>query len=237
MASPFRSRASRKIAAASWYAVAASSTHPVSRSETETVQRHGLSVLVASLPEDRGRILIRGDRLVQPARPRSAIPRLFSAPPSRFRPPVCCNPPGPGRAARRPAGPGARPLLEDDLAAGDAIAALRRYSLVSPAADRSVSAHRLVQAVTADRYPCRSAWARSAATTHPSPARFPRRTCKRCPSGSANSPGTRHRDPELRAPAAWRPPSGNGPSLGPVARARAPAQPAVEAVQNARPVS
>ena len=41
------------------------------------------------------------------------------------------------------------PLLEDELAAGDAIAALRRYSLVTPAADGAVSVHRLVQAVTA----------------------------------------------------------------------------------------
>jgi hypothetical protein len=45
------------------------------------------------------------------------------------------------------------PLLEDPLAAGDAIGALRRYSLVSPAADGSVSVHRLVQAVTADQVP------------------------------------------------------------------------------------
>ena len=43
------------------------------------------------------------------------------------------------------------PLLEDPLAASDAIAALRRYSLISPAADGSVSVHRLVQAVTADQ--------------------------------------------------------------------------------------
>ena len=42
------------------------------------------------------------------------------------------------------------PLLEDELAAGDAIAALRRYSLISPAGDGLVSVHRLVQAVTAD---------------------------------------------------------------------------------------
>jgi hypothetical protein len=41
------------------------------------------------------------------------------------------------------------PLLEDPLAAGDAVAALRRYSLVTPAAGGSVSVHRLVQAVTA----------------------------------------------------------------------------------------
>ena len=45
------------------------------------------------------------------------------------------------------------PLLEDSLAADDAISALRRYSLVTPAADGSVSVHRLVQAVTADQMP------------------------------------------------------------------------------------
>jgi Tetratricopeptide repeat len=45
------------------------------------------------------------------------------------------------------------PLLDDELAAGDAIAALRRYSLISPPADGAVSVHRLVQAVTADQMP------------------------------------------------------------------------------------
>jgi Tetratricopeptide repeat len=45
------------------------------------------------------------------------------------------------------------PLLEDPLAASDAIAALRRYSLVTPAPGGSVSLHRLVQAVTADQMP------------------------------------------------------------------------------------
>jgi hypothetical protein len=40
------------------------------------------------------------------------------------------------------------PLLEDGLAARDAIAGLRRYSLISPAVGGSVSVHRLVQAVT-----------------------------------------------------------------------------------------
>ena len=57
------------------------------------------------------------------------------------------------------------PLLEDRLAAGDAIAALRRYSLVSPAADGSVSVHRLVQAVTADQMPADEArqWRQAAA--------------------------------------------------------------------------
>ena len=45
------------------------------------------------------------------------------------------------------------PLLEDPLAARDAIGALRRYSLITPAAGGSVSVHRLVQAVTADQMP------------------------------------------------------------------------------------
>jgi hypothetical protein len=45
------------------------------------------------------------------------------------------------------------PLIEDPLAAGDAIGALRRYSLVTAAGGGSVSLHRLVQAVTADQMP------------------------------------------------------------------------------------
>ena len=40
------------------------------------------------------------------------------------------------------------PLLGDPVAAGDAVAALRRYSLVSPAGDGLVLVHRLVQAIT-----------------------------------------------------------------------------------------
>ena len=57
------------------------------------------------------------------------------------------------------------PLLEDELAAGDAIAALRRYSLISRPADGSVSVHRLVQAVTADQMPAELAtdWRHAAA--------------------------------------------------------------------------
>ena len=43
------------------------------------------------------------------------------------------------------------PLLEDPLAVNDAVAALRRYSLITRAGDGSVSVHRLVQAVTADQ--------------------------------------------------------------------------------------
>jgi hypothetical protein len=57
------------------------------------------------------------------------------------------------------------PLLEDSLGAGDAVAVLRRYSLVTPAVGRSVSVHRLVQAVTADQMPAGLAgqWRQAAA--------------------------------------------------------------------------
>ena len=40
------------------------------------------------------------------------------------------------------------PLLGDPVAAGDAVAALRRYSLITPAGDGLVLVHRLVQAIT-----------------------------------------------------------------------------------------
>ena len=57
------------------------------------------------------------------------------------------------------------PLLEDELAAGDAIAALRGYSLISAAGSGLVSVHRLVQAVTADQMPAELAagWRQAAA--------------------------------------------------------------------------
>ena len=45
------------------------------------------------------------------------------------------------------------PLLDDQLAASDAIAALRRYSLVIPAGPGLVSVHRLVQAITIGQMP------------------------------------------------------------------------------------
>ena len=56
------------------------------------------------------------------------------------------------------------PLL-DEVVARDAIAALRQYSLVIHAGDGLVSAHRLVQAVTADQMPTELAgqWRRAAA--------------------------------------------------------------------------
>ena len=57
------------------------------------------------------------------------------------------------------------PLLVDDLAAKDAVAALRRYSLARPAGDGAVLVHRLVQAVTADQMPedLAGAWRQAAA--------------------------------------------------------------------------
>jgi len=57
------------------------------------------------------------------------------------------------------------PLLGDRVAAGDAVAELRRYSLVTPAGDGSVSVHRLVQAITASQMPADVAaqWRQAAA--------------------------------------------------------------------------
>ncbi len=57
------------------------------------------------------------------------------------------------------------PLLDDEVAAGDAVAALRRFSLARPAGDGAVSVHRLVRAVTADQMPghLREAWRQAAA--------------------------------------------------------------------------
>ena len=57
------------------------------------------------------------------------------------------------------------PLLGDEVAAGDAIAALRRYSLASPAGDGLVLVHRLVQAITRAQLPADEAdwWGQAAA--------------------------------------------------------------------------
>ena len=73
--------------------------------------------------------------------------------------------PGPAERLGQEVAPVLAPLLQDRLAAGDAVGALRRYSLVSPAAGGSVSVHRLVQAVTADQMPAELArqWRQAAA--------------------------------------------------------------------------
>jgi Domain of unknown function (DUF4062)/Tetratricopeptide repeat len=49
-------------------------------------------------------------------------------------------------------------LLGDPVAAGDAVAALRRYSLITPAGDGLVLVHRLVQAITLDLTPADTRW-------------------------------------------------------------------------------
>jgi Domain of unknown function (DUF4062)/Tetratricopeptide repeat len=56
-------------------------------------------------------------------------------------------------------------LLGDAVAASDAVAALRRYSLITPAADGMVLVHRLVQAITLDQTPAdtRRQWEETAA--------------------------------------------------------------------------
>jgi hypothetical protein len=58
------------------------------------------------------------------------------------------------------------PLLGDHLAIGDAVAALRRYSLITPAGDGLVQVHRLVQDVTRALLPRKSVreWDQAAAT-------------------------------------------------------------------------
>jgi hypothetical protein len=58
-----------------------------------------------------------------------------------------------------------KPLLKTPLAVDDAVVALRRYSLVSPAGDGEVLVHRLVQAMTFIQMPAEQAgqWRRAAA--------------------------------------------------------------------------
>ena len=58
-----------------------------------------------------------------------------------------------------------RPLMTDSVAAADAVAALRRYSLVTPAGGSMILTHRLVQAVTLDQTPDETAmsWRQAAA--------------------------------------------------------------------------
>ncbi len=94
-------------------------------------------------------------RLEGGARGRSGLLRLLACCAPEAVPLSLLLPPRPGLADKLGAevAPVLIPLLDDPLAAGDAIAALRRYSLVTPAGDGSVSVHRLVQAVTADQMP------------------------------------------------------------------------------------
>jgi hypothetical protein len=70
------------------------------------------------------------------------------------------------------------PLAQDRLVARDAIAALRRYSLVTPTADGLVSVHQLVQAVTADQMTAELAMGWQQAATVLIEAAIPRDTRK-----------------------------------------------------------
>jgi hypothetical protein len=74
--------------------------------------------------------------------------------------------PRPGLEFEVPVEPLLRPLLDDELAQDDAVAGMRRYSLISAPRDGRVSVHRLVQAITLDQLPedDRSAWRQAAAS-------------------------------------------------------------------------
>ena len=95
--------------------------------------------------------------------------------PSRSRWP-CCSPTRRSLASwPRSVAAAVGPLLGDPLAAGDAVAALRRYSLVTPAGDGLVLVHRLVQAVTLDQMPADAGRPVAAGRRGPGRGRDPRR--------------------------------------------------------------
>ena len=73
--------------------------------------------------------------------------------------------PGLARRLQRKVARAVKPLLEDELEAGDAIAALRQYSLITPASGGAVLVHRLVQAVTVHQMSAKQAqaWRQAAA--------------------------------------------------------------------------
>lgn len=73
--------------------------------------------------------------------------------------------PGVAEAVTAEVGQVLAPLLEDPLAADDAVAALRTYSLTSQRHEGAVSVHRLVQAVTLAQLPAElaAAWRQAAA--------------------------------------------------------------------------
>ena len=65
------------------------------------------------------------------------------------------------------------PLLDDVLARNDAVAALRRYSLISAPYDGMASVHRLVQAITLAQLPTEAAAAWRRATVAVIESAFP----------------------------------------------------------------
>ena len=72
--------------------------------------------------------------------------------------------PWPGLELGAQVAPLLEPLLEDELARDEAVAALRRYSLISAPRDGRVSVHRLVQAITLAQLPAAEAAAWRQAT-------------------------------------------------------------------------
>ena len=72
------------------------------------------------------------------------------------------------------------PLLGDPVAAGDAVAALRRYSLVTPAGDGLVLVHRLVQAITRAQLPAEAGRPVGAGRRGPGRGGGPRRPATAC---------------------------------------------------------
>ena len=85
--------------------------------------------------------------------------------PSRCRWPCCCADAQAAGELAPDVAAAVGPLLGDRVAAGDAVAALRRYSLVTPAGDGLVLVHRLVQAITRAQLPAEVAgqWEQAAA--------------------------------------------------------------------------
>ena len=67
------------------------------------------------------------------------------------------------------------PLLDDELARDDAVAALRRYSLISAPHDGRVSVHRLVQAITLAQLPAEAGGGLAAGRRRRDRGRAPRR--------------------------------------------------------------
>ena len=144
----------------------------------------GLAEYLGRIREQRAALLARGEPLGYDKRVATtwslAFGRLEQSAPSAvglLRLLACCAPeavpisrllqPRPGLAGQFGAevAPVLIPLLGDPLAAADAIAALRRYSLVTLVGDGSVMVHRLVQAVAADQMPADMAgqWRQAAA--------------------------------------------------------------------------
>ncbi len=141
----------------------------------------GLTEYLGGIRQQRAALLARGEPLGYDKRVATtwslAFGQLEQSAVGLLRLLACCAPeavplalllrprPAPAGQFGAEVAPVLIPLLEDPLAVTDAIAALRRYSLVTPVGDGSVLVHRLVQAVTADQMPADLAgqWRQTAA--------------------------------------------------------------------------